>query len=121
MSSGDEGVLLTWANSLARAQTVLKTPVTYNETPLRPVTVYDVGRTAHACLAAIAMARNWKALDEKSKDAPWHPAEYWERMEAASLHELTVMRDAVFAQANGTPKGEPASSEKPIAKQMELL
>lgn len=121
MSSGDEGVLLTWAKSLARAKTVLKTPVTYNETPLRPVTVYDVGRTAHGCLAAIAMARNWKATEKQNEDSPWHPAEYWGRMEAKSLHELVVMRDAVFAQANGTSRREPASSEKPIAKQMELL
>ena len=110
--------LLKWAEGLARARTVLKTPVRYLETPLRFVTVTAVGRTAHGCLAAVTMARHWEAADsELSADDRWHPVEYWRRMEVDALHELETMRDAVFAQAAG--KAEPAV-ERPTAMQMRL-
>ena len=86
--------LLKWAEGLARARTILKTPVRYQEAPLRPVTVTEVGRTAHGCLAAVTMGRYWNGQSEYGA-SPWHPREYWDRMEADALHELETMRDAV--------------------------
>ena len=92
--------LLAWAAEVAESDVTLATPITYRETPLRPITTTQVFRVARTYLKTVAMAKIHHATGGWGRFTP----EWWSRQANEALGALKALRSAM-AEANG---GDPS-------------
>ena len=87
--------LLAWAAEVAEADVTLATPITYRETPLRPITTTQVSRVTRTYLKTVAMAKIHRATGGWGRFTP----EWWSRQANEALGALKALRSAM-AEAN---------------------
>ena len=92
--------LLAWAAEVAEAGVTLATPITYRETPLRPITTTQVFRVARTYLKTLARAKIHRTTDGWGR----FTAEWWDGQANEALGALKALRSAM-AEANG---GDPS-------------
>ena len=84
--------LLPWASELSERELVLKTRVSFVETPLRTITTERVSFYAALYLKTIAMARS-----NQDPDLCWgiYTPEWWKQQEQQALDALSGLRSAL--------------------------
>ena len=92
--------LLAWAAEVAEAGMTLATPITYRETPLRPITTSQVSQSIRRYLKTIASAEIHRATGGWKE----YPPEWWDGQANEALGALKALRSAM-AEANG---GDPS-------------
>ena len=92
--------LLAWAAEVAEAGVTLATPITYRETPLRPITTTQVFRVARTYLKTLARAKIHRTTDGWGR----FTAEWWDGQSNEAIGALKALRSAM-AEAN---RGDPA-------------
>ena len=92
--------LLAWAAEVAEADVTLATPITYRETPLRPITTTQVSRVTRTYLKTVAMAKIHRATGGWGRFTP----KWWDGQANEALGALKALRTAM-AEANG---GDPS-------------
>ena len=92
--------LLAWAAEVAESDLTLATPITYRETPLRPITTSQVSQSIRRYLKTIASAEIHRATGGWKE----YPPEWWDGQANQALGALKALRTAM-AEANG---GDPS-------------
>ena len=92
--------LLAWAAEVAESDLTLATPITYRETPLRPITTSQVSQAIRRYLKTIASAEIHRATGSWKEYSP----EWWDGQANQALGALKALRTAM-AEANG---GDPS-------------
>ena len=92
--------LLAWAAEVAESDLTLATPITYRETPLRPITTSQVSQSIRRNLKTIASAEIHRATGGWKE----YPPEWWDGQANEALGALKALRSAM-AEANG---GDPS-------------
>ena len=92
--------LLAWAAEVAESDLTLATPITYRETPLRPIITTQVSRVTRTYLKTVAMSKIHRATGGWGRFTP----EWWDGQANQALGALKALRTAM-AEANG---GDPS-------------
>ena len=92
--------LLAWAAEVAESDLTLATPITYRETPLRPISTTQVSQSIRRYLKTIASAEIHRATGGWKE----YPPEWWDGQANEALGALKALRSAM-AEANG---GDPS-------------
>ena len=92
--------LLAWAAEVAESDLTLATPITYRETPLRPITTSQVSQSIRRYLKTIASVEIHRATGGWKE----YPPEWWNGQANQALGALKALRTAM-AEANG---GDPS-------------
>ena len=92
--------LLAWAAEVAESDVTLATPITYRETPLRPISTTQVSRVTRTYLKTVAMAKIHRATGGWGRFTP----KWWDGQANEALGALKALRTAM-AEANG---GDPS-------------
>ena len=87
--------LLAWAAEVAESDKTLATPITYRETPLRPITTSQVSQSIRRYLKTIASAEIHRATGGWKE----YPPEWWDGQANQALGALKALRTAM-AEAN---------------------
>ena len=88
--------LMLWASELGQADKTLAIPITYRETPLRPITTTQVFRVARTYLKTLARAKIHRTTGGWGR----FTAEWWDGQANEALSALKALRSAMAA-ANG--------------------
>ena len=83
--------LLAWAAEVAEADLTLATPITYRETPLRPITTSQVSQSIRRYLKTIASAEIHRATGGWKE----YPPEWWDGQANEALGALKALRIAM--------------------------
>ena len=92
--------LMLWASELGQADMTLAIPITYRETPLRPITTTQVSQSIRRYLKTVARAEIHRATGGWKE----YPQEWWDGQANQALGALKALRTAM-AEANG---GDPS-------------
>ena len=87
--------LLAWAAEVAESDLTLAIPITYRETPLRPITTSQVSQSIRRYLKTIASAEIHRATGGWKE----YPPEWWNGQANQALGALKALRTAM-AEAN---------------------
>ena len=87
--------LLAWAAEFAEADVTLAIPITYRETPLRPITTTQVSQSVRRYLKTVASAEIHRATGGWKR----YPPEWWDGQANEALGALKALRSAM-AEAN---------------------
>ena len=91
--------LLAWAAEVAEADVMLVSPITYLETPLRPITTVQVSRVTRTYLKTVAMAKIHRTTGGWKN----YPPEWWDWQANQALGALKVLRSAMAGASGGDP------------------
>ena len=83
--------LLAWAAEVAESDLTLATPITYRETPLRPITTSQVSQSIRRYLKTIASA----AIHRATGGWKEYPPEWWDEQANQALGALKALRSAM--------------------------
>ena len=83
--------LMLWASELGQADMTLAIPITYLETPLRPITTTQVSQSIRRYLKTVASAEIHRATGGW-KD---YPPEWWDGQANAAIGALKALRSAM--------------------------
>ena len=83
--------LMFWASELGQADKTLAIPITYRETPLRPITTTQVSQSVRRYLKTVARAEIHRATGGW-KD---YPPEWWDEQANQALGALKALRSAM--------------------------
>ena len=87
--------LLAWAAKVAEADVTLAIPITYRETPLRPISTTQVSQSIRRYLKTVASAAIHRATGGWGRFTP----EWWDGQANEALGALKALRSAM-AEAN---------------------
>ena len=91
--------LLAWAAEVAESDVTLATPITYRETPLRPITTSQVSQSIRRYLKTIASAEIHRATGGWKE----YPPEWWDGQANQALGALKALRSAMAEASGGDP------------------
>ena len=91
--------LLAWAAEVAESDVTLATPITYRETPLRPISTTQVSRVTRTYLKTVAMAKIHRATGGWGRFTP----EWWAVQTNDALDALKGLRSAMAEASGGDP------------------
>ena len=83
--------LMFWASELGQADMTLAIPITYQETPLRPITTTQVSQTLRRYLKTVARAEIHRATGGWK----YYPPEWWDGQANQALGGLKALRVAM--------------------------
>ena len=83
--------LMFWASELGQADKTLAIPITYRETPLRPITTTQVSQSVRRYLKTVASAEIHRATGGWKK----YPPEWWDEQANQALGALKALRSAM--------------------------
>ena len=83
--------LMFWASELGQADMTLAIPITYRETPLRPITTTQVSQSVRRYLKTVARAEIHRATGGW-KD---YPPEWWDGQANEAIGALKALRSAM--------------------------
>ena len=83
--------LMFWASELGQADKTLAIPITYRETPLRPITTTQVSQSVRRYLKTVARAEIHRATGGW-KD---YPPEWWDEQANEAIGALKALRSAM--------------------------
>ena len=83
--------LMFWASELGQADMTLAIPITYRETPLRPITTTQVSQSIRRYLKTVASAKIHCATEGWGRFTP----DWWEQQENEALGALKALRSAM--------------------------
>ena len=83
--------LMLWASELGQADKTLAIPITYRETPLRPITTTQVSQSVRRYLKTVASAEIHRATGGW-KD---YPPEWWDEQANEAIGALKALRSAM--------------------------
>ena len=83
--------LMLWASELGQADKILAIPITYRETPLRPITTTQVSQSVRIYLKTVARAEIYRATGGWKE----YPPEWWEEQANQALGALKALRSAM--------------------------
>ena len=88
--------LMFWASELGQADMTLAIPITYRETPLRPITTTQISQSIRRYLKTVASAKIHRATGGWGRFTP----DWWEQQENEALGALKALR-SVMADVQG--------------------
>ena len=83
--------LMFWASELGQADMTLAIPITYQETPLRPITTTQVSQSVRRYLKTVASAEIHRATGGWGRFTP----EKWDEQANQALGALKALRSAM--------------------------
>ena len=83
--------LMFWASELGQADMTLAIPITYQETPLRPITTTQVSQSVRRYLKTVASAEIHRATGGWGRFTP----EWWDGQANQALGALKALRSAM--------------------------
>ena len=83
--------LMLWASELGQADKTLAIPITYRETPLRPITTTQVSQSIRRYLKTVASAEIQRATGGQGRFTP----EWWDEQANQALGALKALRSAM--------------------------
>ena len=83
--------LMLWASELGQADKTLAIPITYRETPLRPITTTQVSQSIRRYLKTVARAEIQRATGGQGRFTP----EWWDEQANQALGALKALRSAM--------------------------
>ena len=83
--------LMFWASELGQADMTLAIPITYRETPLRPITTTQVSQSVRRYLKTVARAEIHRATGGWK----YYPPEWWDGQANQALGALKALRVAM--------------------------
>ena len=83
--------LMLWASELGQADKTLAIPITYRETPLRPITTTQVSQSVRRYLKTVASAEIHRATGGWGRFTP----EKWDEQANQALGALKALRSAM--------------------------
>ena len=83
--------LMLWALELGQADKTLAIPITYRETPLRPITTTQVSQSIRRYLKTVASAEIQRATGVWKE----YPQEWWDEQANQALGALKALRSAM--------------------------
>ena len=83
--------LMLWALELGQADKTLAIPITYRETPLRPITTTQVSQSVRRYLKTVASAEIQRATGVWKE----YPQEWWDEQANQALGALKALRSAM--------------------------
>ena len=89
--------LMFWASELGQADMTLAIPITYRETPLRPITTTQVSQSVRRCLKTVARAEIHRATGGWGRFTP----EWWDGQANQALGALKALRSAMADAESG--------------------
>ena len=91
--------LLAWAAEVAESDVTLATPITYRETPLRPISTTQVSQSIRRYLKTVESAAIHRATGGWKK----YPPEWWNGQANQALGALKALRSAMAEASGGDP------------------
>ena len=91
--------LLAWAAKVAEADVTLAIPITYRETPLRPISTTQVSQSIRRYLKTVESAAIHRATGGWKK----YPPEWWDGQANQALGALKALRSAMAEASGGDP------------------
>ena len=89
--------LMFWASELGQADMTLAIPITYQETPLRPITTTQVSQSVRRYLKTVARAEIHRATGGWK----YYPPEWWDGQANQALGALKALRSAMADAESG--------------------
>ena len=89
--------LMFWASELGQADMTLAIPITYRETPLRPITTTQVSQSVRRYLKTVARAEIHRATGGWK----YYPPEWWAGQANQALGALKALRSAMADAESG--------------------